>query len=157
MNFRDKVTEEDIRKVREIVESTDFFYEYEVEIAEELIIEAFEKGYESGYEFLFLEENGTCIGYVCYGEIPCTKDRYDIYWIVVENKHRGKGYGKKLIEECEKRIKNIEGKIAYIETSSQEKYSSTRNFYERCGYSKEAELFDYYGDNDNKIIYSKKI
>jgi ribosomal protein S18 acetylase RimI-like enzyme len=158
MNIRTHVKQEDLENVRRITESTKFFYEHEVDVAVSLVDETLIKGDEAGYHFLFVEDdNQKTIGFTCFGEIPCTRQRYDIYWIVVDNEQRGKGIGKFILKETEKEIVRIGGEIAYLETSSQEKYHSTRSFYENLEYTKEAELKDFYANEDNKVIYAKRL
>lgn len=159
MKIRDFVKKEDILGIREIVESTGFFHDYEVDVAVELAEENLSKGEkESGYYFVFMDDdNGKAIGYACYGEIPCTKDRYDLYWIAVHNNFRGKGLGKSLLLETEKKVKERGGQMIYIETSSKKKYLPTRKFYEDSEYFKDTELRDYYADGDHKVIYSKRV
>ncbi len=158
MKVRTQVFPDDVQKVREIAESTGFFYDHEVDVAASLVEDTLEKGEIEGYRFLFLEDdNNRTIGFTCFGEIACTKGRYDIYWIVVHNNYRGKGYGKELMRLTENRIVELGGAIAYLETSSTDKYLPTRKFYENLNYFKEAEIKDFYLDNDSKVIYSKRV
>jgi len=157
MNFRTNVIPEDIKHVRSITESTKFFYDHEVDVAVSLVEEALKDGEEALYHFLFVEDNNKTIGYTSYGEIPCTKGRYDVYWIVVSDEYRGKGIGKLLLKETENQIIILGGEIAYLETSSQEKYIPTCKFYENLLYHKEAVIKDFYTNDDDKIIYSKRL
>ena len=39
-------------------------------------------GEKSHYHFLLAEKGGTLAGYTCFGRIPLTAERYDLYWIV---------------------------------------------------------------------------
>jgi len=94
ISIRRNVYQSDIEAVREIATSTNFFYDHEIPVAVELIEEAYSKGKESGYEFIFADIDGKPVGYACYGLIPCTKTSFDLYWIVVHNSQRGKGIGK---------------------------------------------------------------
>lgn len=159
LNYRTKVTPEDCQLVRQIVESTHFFYDSEVDIAVELVQENLDKGEQvSGYSFIFaMDDTGETIGYSCYGEIPGTEKRYDLYWIAVENRYRGTGIGKQLLIQTEEAIRNNEGKIIYIETSTLEKYLPTRKFYVKNGYKEDAILEDYYKDGDGKLLLSKRL
>ena len=61
MRFRNQLIESDIQAVREILNSTGFFYDFEVAIAVELAQENFEKGEEkSGYIFTIVEIDEKC-------------------------------------------------------------------------------------------------
>lgn len=153
ISFRTDPTPKDIENVRGIVESTSFFQIHEIPVAVELVEERLAKGLESGYHFIFAEIEGKTIAYACYGEIPCTKGSYDLYWIATHNEHRGKGIGKKLMKEIENQIKSIGGRVIYIETSSKVQYEPTRKFYENYGCELEAVLKDFYNIGDDKCIY----
>lgn len=155
--FRDRVRPEDAAVVRGIVTSTGFFHDHEVAVAVELVEERLEKGTDSGYLFLFAEQTGRTVGYCCYGEIPCTQGSFDLYWIVVHDDCRGRGIGGRLLGEAERRIAGLEGRAIWVETSGQEKYRPTREFYLRCGYRQEAVLKDFYAAGDDKIIYAKHL
>ena len=157
LQFRDDVSNEDIKAVAEIVVSTGFFYEHEIEVAVELIETRLLKGEESGYRFLFAMQGDRTIGYSCFGTIPCTMGSYDLYWIVVHNDFRALGIGRKLLAETETRITGEKGRAVYAETSSQTKYAPTRNFYEKNGYAAEAVLKDFYAPGDDKFIYKKRL
>lgn len=155
--FRSVVSEQDPRKVRELVAATDFFYEHEVVIAQELVEETLAKGLDAGYQFLFVDQGDRLLGYACFGEIPCTVGSYDLYWIAVAPNCQRAGWGRKLMEEVERRVILLGGKRVYIDTSGRAQYSSTRSFYERCGYKREAELIDFYGPGDSKQVFSKAL
>ena len=151
--FRYEPTMKDIDNVRDIITSTNFFQDHEIPVAVELVEERLEKGLESGYHFIFASIVGKTIAYACYGEIPCTKGSYDLYWIVTHNDYRGKGIGKELMAEVERQIKGIGGRVIYIETSSKAHYEPTRKFYENYGCVTEAVLKDFYDQGDHKYIY----
>lgn len=158
ITYRSEPTAADIENVREIVVSTGFFFDHEVEVAVELIEERLNKGLEeSGYYFLFAESNGQTVAYACYGTIACTVGSYDLYWIATHNDFRGKGIGKELLRQVEYNIKAMGGRAIYIETSAKTQYEPTQRFYDSCGYLREALLKDFYAENDDKIIFSKKV
>lgn len=153
--FRSEVLPEDRQQIREIVESTGFFHPWEVEIAVELADERLTKGAASGYEFLFADDQGRTDGYACFGEIPCTRGSYDVYWIAVRRECQGQGLGRRLMQLVEQRIQDLAGRRIYLETSGRSDYLPTRTFYERCQYQLAAELPDFYAPGDAKIIYVK--
>jgi ribosomal protein S18 acetylase RimI-like enzyme len=155
IQFRDTVQEKDPGIVRNITESSGFFYPDEIDVAVELAVETVQKGSQSGYFFIFAESGGGSLGYTCFGPIPCTRESYDLYWIAVHNDFRGQGIGKILIRASEEKIAELGGKRVYIETSSREKYKPTQNFYLSCGYKIEARLKDFYAPGDDKLIYLK--
>lgn len=155
--YRNNVLPEDKENVREILTSTGFFYDFEIEVAIELVEEFLEKGTGSGYHFLFAELEGRTVGYSCFGPIPCTSHSFDLYWIGVHNDFRGKGIGKEILAESERRMHKAGGKKIFIETSSTDKYIPTRKFYLDCGYTECALLKEFYGPGDHKHIYEKAL
>ena len=155
IKLRYEVVEDDIVKVREIVESTGFFYPAEIDVAVELVDERLRKGEASGYFFAFVELDGRTVGYSCYGPIACTINSYDIFWIAIHSDCQKHGFGKWLMSVTEELIFSCGGERIYVETSGRDHYLPTRRFYDRCGYQKVADLSHFYGPDDAKVIYLK--
>ncbi|MFH2057316.1 MAG: GNAT family N-acetyltransferase [Pseudomonadota bacterium] len=157
MNYRSNLRESDVQAIIEIVKSTSFFSDSEIDIAEELARENLAKGSEkSGYIFNLAEKNYTPVAFSCYGKTPGTADSFDLYWIAVHQSERGNGIGKILMGMAVKDIARLSGKNIWIETSSRSIYEPTKHFYLKCGCEIIAELPHFYGQNDNKIILLKK-
>ena len=158
MEIRRQLKKSDISAVRDISNSTGFFYDFEVDIAVELAQENFEKGEEkSGYIFLIAEENDIPVGYACYGKTPTTAASYDLYWIAVHQQIKGKGLGKKLMKLVEKHIAELGGKNIWIETAGRPLYEPTRQFYLKYGCQLVAELPDFYDVGDDKLVFLLKV
>jgi ribosomal protein S18 acetylase RimI-like enzyme len=157
ITWREEPVSTDINDIVEIVRSTGFFNDEELDVAAELVEERLDKGISSGYYFIFLELDKKLIGYSCFGPIPGTVNSFDLYWIAVHNESRGMGLGKIIMERSEKEIAKMNGDRIYVETSSKDLYIPTRKFYEGCGYRAEAILKDFYAPCDDKIIYVKSI
>ena len=155
LTLRYDVAASDIRTVREIVESTGFFHQPEVDVAVELVEERLRRGAASGYFFVFAERDGSAVAYSCYGPIACTISSFDVFWIAVHRTAQKEGLGKRLMTLTERLIHDQGGQRIYVETSGREDYLPTRRFYDRCGYVKAAELPDFYGAQDSKVIYLK--
>jgi len=153
--FREEVKPEDCESVRRIVVSSGFFSPDEVRVAVELVEERLGKGLESGYHFLFAEQEGRVVGYTCFGPIACTKASYDLYWIAVHNDFRGLAIGRELLLKTLRTIEGLGGVRIYVETSSRPQYAPTRAFYSKHGFEEEAVLKDFYDRGDDKIVYSK--
>ncbi len=155
VSLRYDVLDADMIRVREIVESTGFFYPAETDVAVELVDERIAKGEASGYFFAFVELDGRTVGYSCYGPIACTVNSYDIFWIAIHSDCQKHGFGKWLMSVTEELIFSRGGARIYVETSGRDHYLPTRRFYDRCGYQKVAELPHFYGPDDSKVIYLK--
>jgi GNAT superfamily N-acetyltransferase len=155
--FRYIPEESDISRVREIVESTKFFYDHEVEIAAELVSERIYGGESAGYYFVFAELDGIVVAYSCFGPIPMSKTSFDLYWIVTHNDHRGKGIGKLLLNETFRLSRSMGCFVIIAETSGLPHYEPTRAFYLSNGFEQEARLRDFYAMGDDKVFYTKRI
>ena len=153
--FRDELTAGDCDAIRALTQATGFFHAEEVEIAAELAQARLDKGLASGYEFVLAELNGRLAGYTCFGQIPCTATSYDLYWIGVHPEAQGKGLGRLLLGETERRVRKMGGTRIYAETSSRPQYLSTRAFYERTGYKLAELLEDFYAPGDGRATYLK--
>ena len=141
MKFRRTLQKIDLSTIRDILESTGFFYDYEVDIAIELAEENLAKGEEtSGYIFIMAEIAGDPVGFACYGKTPCAADSFDLYWIAVHQNQKGKGIGKALMKLTEENIARMSGRNIWIETSSRPLYEPTRQFYLNLGCKIVAEL-----------------
>jgi ribosomal protein S18 acetylase RimI-like enzyme len=144
-----------------ILENAGNFTPEEVGIALELIDEWLELGEHSGYLTYVLEsqveEASEVLGYVSFGPTPLTESTYDLYWIAVDkSKHRG-GVGKRLLKFTEEEIERRGGLMLLVETSSQETYGGTIQFYEKTGYDLVGKIKDYYKPNDDKLIFAKRL
>lgn len=144
-----------------MVVSSGKFNDAEIATALELVDEALEKGEEaSGYFFAILEdkkEESIVRGYVCYGPTPLTQGVYDLYWIVVDPKAQGKGFGRLLTKYVEREVVKRGGRMILIETSSQETYGPTIRFYERSGYELAARIKNFYRIGDDKLVFLKEL
>lgn len=155
LHLREKVISSDPDAVRRITQSTGFFSEAEIAVAVELVEERLSKGPQSGYFFVFAEQEGHVAGYACFGPIACTVASYDLYWIAVEAGRQGQGVGRMLLEASERAIAKMGGRRIYVETSSRAQYQPTRAFYLGRDYQEEAVLEDFYASGDAKIVYLK--
>ena len=144
-----------------ILESAGNFTPEEVATALELIDEWLELGEHSGYLTYVLEgrdeSTSEMLGYVCFGPTPLTESTYDLYWIAVDKSmHRG-GAGKRLLKFAEEEVVRRGGKMLLAETSSQETYGGTIQFYEKTGYDLVGKIKEYYKPGDDKLIFAKKL
>jgi ribosomal protein S18 acetylase RimI-like enzyme len=143
--------------VKDIIESTGFFYHFEIPVAVELVQAALDEGEEeSGYLFLFAEVEGRTVAYSCFGTIAGTEHGYDLFWIATHADFRGSGIGKILLEATHDEVRSRGADYIIAETSSIDKYLPTRLFYEKNDYAKEAFIRDYYKMGDGKVIYVKR-
>ena len=148
---------EDRAPVLALLNQPRFFRPDELLVAEEVFSDAISKGPSSGYFSRVLQDGDKIRGWVCFGPTPCTIGTFDIYWIVVEAGHQGKGLGKRLIAGAEKEMRGMGARLSVIETASREDYLPTRRFYESAGYAESSRIPDFYTDGDDRVIYTKRV
>lgn len=156
--FRTRVRQEDAIEVERLVRSTDVFNPAEVGIARELVEENLVKGEQaSGYYFLFADRAEGIDGYSCYGPVPGTNGRFEIYWIAVTPRARRAGLGKRLEETTAAQIRAMGGVYLVAETSTLPKYAPAREFYLARGFKLLAEIPDWHDDGDGLAIFGKRL
>jgi ribosomal protein S18 acetylase RimI-like enzyme len=143
--------------IYEILQQSDMFTLPEINVAMELIdVYLFNKDQKDYMIYVAVIEDGEVAGYICYGPTPATEGTYDIYWIVVSPAMQKKGIGRELLAFGEDEIRKHKGRMVVIETSSQQKYHPTQQFYQKSGYIIEARLKDFYRSGDDKLVFIKR-
>jgi ribosomal protein S18 acetylase RimI-like enzyme len=146
----------DLPQLRHILVATEAFTAVEVECAMELLEIVLNDPQQQDYQVIVAEHGGAVAGYVLYGPVPLTLGNYDLYWIATDPALHGKGAGRQLMEETEKRLRNAGARLLCLETSSQGSYIRTRRFYQQAGYLEESCIRDFYRPGDDRITYVKR-
>ena len=155
LSWRSDITAADAQRIVTLCEATGYFTPRESSLAGELVDAAVNEGPSAGYRFIVADEGGEIVGYSCYGFIDWTESAYDLYWIVVDPRRQGQGLGKQLVARTDASIKAAGGSRYYAETSSTDKYQSTRRFYLGAGFTEVARIADFYRPGDGKVIYER--
>lgn len=129
----------------------------EIDMAVELLRERLEDGPGCGYDFVFLDAQGSLEleGFACYGRIPCTQSGWDLYWIAVRKQRQKSGLGRLVLAAVEEAIRLKGGGRLYAETSSLPRYAPTRGFYRNQGFRELARFPQFYALDDDKLVYEK--
>ena len=156
------VQPEDRDRIHEILVAVARFTEEEVRCAIELVDIALDHPERGEYLVYVLDEpdhgpRRAVQGYVCYGATPLTDGVFDLYWIAVDPKQQGLGFGQLLLRFVENEVRRQRGRMLLIETSSKESYGPTLRFYQRSGYDEISRIKDFYRIEDDKIVFCKKL
>ena len=155
MNIR-PVHAADRERVREILVATARFTRQEVGWAMELVDLAI-RG-RSEYTASVLEDaDGLVQGYVLFAPTPMTEGVYDLYWIAVDPKRQGQGFGQLLLRFVENEVRRQAGRMLLIETSSKRSYAPTIRFYQQAGYREISRIKDFYRIEDDKVVFCKHL
>ncbi len=155
--YRREVGPGDAGHVRDIVMSTGFFSNDEVDVAVRFVREYLERGVESGRHFLFAEAPGRVVGFTCFGPIPCTRGSYGLHWVSVEDDFRGMGIGGELVARTGQIIAESGGERIYAEVSTRRRIKPARELYRSLGYAEEAIVKDFHAPGEHKLIYLKML
>jgi len=159
--IRKETKQEDLKDFRELLSSSGFFYDYEIEAAEDFLKYQLEDGDESGIHYYMAEDKsvdgGKVIGFICFGFDTCTLTSWLLYWMGVHNDYRSKGLGGRLLKKFEEYVISKGGKKIVLETAGRELYKPTRDFYEKYGYREEGIVPDYYSEGDARVTYVKDV
>jgi len=148
----------DVQAVDRLVRQTRVFNEGEIAIARELVQENLDKGAQaSGYHFLFADGEASVEGYTCFGSIPGTAGRWELYWIAVAPQAHRAGLGKRLQAASEDAVRAMGGVLMIAETSTRADYAPARRFYLAQGYKLLAEVPDWHDDGDGLAIFGKRL
>jgi len=131
------------------------FKKEDVDVALELIDIVLTKPDQDDYHIFVFEEDNKILGYHCTGKRPITDAVYDLYWIVVHPQSAGKGIGTKLLDHCEKFVRDRNGRWILAETSSKETYEATRLFYIRNDFNEIARIDDFYSLGEALVVFGK--
>ncbi|MCC6740712.1 MAG: GNAT family N-acetyltransferase [Planctomycetia bacterium] len=130
------------------------FNEAEVAVGVEVIEAGLRPG-QGDYRFVVAEEDGRVLGYACWGLASLSDGTWDLYWVAVDARGRGRGIGRMLVEHCEEVVKKERGRSLLVETSSRPGYEGTLAFYRSLGYEVLARFRDYYTAGDDKVVFGK--
>jgi len=147
----------DRSQLLELVRLQDNFNAQEVEVAIEVIDDTLDQAKNDYSILVAVREGQELAGFICYGEIPMTDRRFDLYWVAVDPDLGRKGVGGLLLARMEEELTWQGGGIVYVDTSSTPGYARARSFYEKNGYGVACVLADFYRAGDDRVIYSKTV
>ena len=155
--FRNELKAGDEASIAALVTRTGVFSNEEIAIARDLVRET--RLGIPGADYLFLIADGMAQidGYTCYGRIPATDNRYELYWIAVDPGSHRHGLGRALLEASEQDVRRRGGTHLFAETSTRDDYAPARRFYKANGYSFYAEVPDFHADGDGLAIFGKRL
>lgn len=103
------------------------------------------------------EADPAVLGYLCWGRTPMTARTVDLYWIVVDKKTQGRGVGRALLAGLQATMAREGLRTIRVETASQEAYDGTIAFYEKTGFALSGRIADFYDDDDDLLVFTKRI
>ena len=141
--------------IEAILRDSAIFRQQEINVAMELARYAISEPLQKSYEFRVCVARSRVAGFVCFGPTDIGDGTYEIFWIVVGSAFRRRGIARVLLRDAEETIRDCHARLIVVETSSTPGYEAARKFYESCGYTRAAEIPDFYAPGDSKVFYTK--
>jgi GNAT superfamily N-acetyltransferase len=151
------MTDEDKPAIIQMLRNIPEFKPVEINVAEEVLDSYLCDSIRSGYHVFVAEVGSSITGYICYGPTPLTEGTWDIYWLAVAPTQQSQGIGKALLTFAEGNIKETQGRLALIETSSKPEYEATRRFHRAQDYKLACRIADFYAPGDDKLVFQKRL
>ncbi len=166
------LTSTDTERILTLTRATGVFRDEELEIAAEVFRDCVAAPGPTGgmisssrsddplpprpYYALGAELDGELMGWICWGQTPCTEGTWDLYWLAVDPAAHGMGVGTALVNEMERRLTGI-ARLISVDTSGRADYDPTRAFYAARGYLAVARVPDFYAPGDDQVIFTKAL
>ncbi|MBL8795592.1 MAG: GNAT family N-acetyltransferase [Planctomycetia bacterium] len=141
----------------ELTARTGFFKPLEVETLREVLDYYHEANRARGHRCFSYERDGVLRGFVYHAPEDMTERTWCLWWIAVAHDEQGRGLGGELLRFAEEDMRQLRGRVLFIETSGTKHYGPTRRFYLKHGYEQEAVLRDYYSDGDDLVMFRKRL
>ena len=138
-----------------LLTGTDRFHAFELAVAKAVLDEALRPDGQAQYQSLVADDEGTAVGWICFGPTPCTLGTFDIYWLGVSPSSHRKGLGTMLVQRAEECLRKMGARMIVVDTSGRGDYLPARCFYERQGYEEVSRIRDFYAPGDDKVTYAK--
>lgn len=150
----------DLGRIKQIAVESGMFPLDEVDFFDEMF-EGFLDGSLEGHRWLVAESaDGRLVGAAQVAPEPFADRMWNLYFIAVEPGSHRTGIGAALIANVEAALRQLGDTIArtlVVETSSTDQYATARQFYVDLGYDEEARIRDFYGPDDNKVVFWKSL
>lgn len=151
-------TPNDTPKLLTLTEATGFFKPMEIETLEEVLNDFHSTNREYyNHRAVVWDEAGEILGYAYHAPEEMTDNTWYLWWIAVAPQLQGRGIGGKLLAFVEADIREEQGRLLVVETSTTDHYEPTRKFYLKHGYSAVAAIPDFYADGDGMAIFTKRL
>jgi ribosomal protein S18 acetylase RimI-like enzyme len=148
---------EDRNDLERILRAVGVFREEEVRIGLELVDETLQPGPSTDYRWLIADDDGSVVGFACYGPVPLTEGTFDLYWIAVDPENHGSSVASMLDAAVTDAVRTLGARWLLAETSSTAGYGRAQRFYARQGYDLVSRIADFYRPGDDRLTFGKRL
>ncbi len=152
-------THADVEVIKTIAVDAEMFDVEEVGFFDEMLGGFFDATLEE-HQWLVVEDDGVVVAAANYAPEPFADRMWNLYFIAVTPSRQSRGLGATLIAHIEneltKRGEDV-ARVLVVETSSTDQYARTPDFYRARGYDEEARIRQFYGPDDDKVVFWKSL
>lgn len=146
--------------IKQLAVAAEMFGPDEVDFFDPMLAGVFDGSLE-GHRWVVSETpRGTLVGAAYVAPEPYADRMWNLYFIAVDPTAQGQGVGRQLLATIESDLRALgsdHARTLIVETSSTERYASTRAFYARRGFDQEATIRQFYGPDDHKVVFWKSL
>lgn len=147
------VIKSDIDGLKKVLDSSELFPS---EYLDEMISDYFNNPDTQDIWFTYIDDNKQiAIGY-CVPE-RLTDGTYNLLAIGVSQDIQRRGIASQMMNYIEQLLKQKDGRLLIVETSSDDAQNGARDFYQKIGYTQAAIIKDFWKDGEDKIVFWKKL
>lgn len=105
----------------------------------------------------FTADDGEPVGVAYCAPEPVTDGTWNLLMLWTRRDRNGQGHGSALVSYVENILKKRIIRLLIVETSSLPDFAGARAFYDKCGFTEEARIRNFFAAGDDKIVYTKSL
>ncbi len=105
----------------------------------------------------FTADDGEPVGVAYCAPEPVTDGTWNLLMLWTRGDRNGQGHGSELVSQVENILSEREVRLLIVETSGLPDFAGARAFYEKCGFTQEARIRNFFAAGDDKIVYTKSL
>lgn len=148
-----KVHKGDIPTLKTVIDSSELFPSA---LLDEMISDYFSNEASTDIWVTYEQDNVPVAIAYCAPE-RMTEGTYNLYLIAAHKDYQGKGIGAEMMEYIEQLLREQGQRILLVETSGLPEFERTRAFYDKCNYTREAVIRDFYQAGEDKVVFWKQL
>ncbi len=151
------IRESDIPAVVELAVVSGLFSADEADSVATLMGDFFSGRHAQGHRCLLDVDGEQAVAVAYYQPTAATDRTWTLLMIAVRHEFQGQGRGGALLRRVEDDLRDRRQRLLLVETSGVPGFARTRAFYDKCGYTPEARVRDYYEAGDDMVLFRKEL